>query len=401
MKHIFINRFFFPDHSATSQILTELASELAQDGQEVHIVTSRLRYENPEANLPAEEAINKVHIHRVASTTFGRHSLPGRLIDYFSFYISATLSLYKLARKGDTVVAKTDPPLISVPAALVCRLRSAKLINWLQDLFPEVAVALGVGKLPSILVRSLTAIRNSTLRQATTNVVIGEVMRQRLVEQGIPPEKIIIVHNWAVGPEITPIKAVANPLRKEWGLHDKFVVGYSGNLGRAHDYETMLGAMRLLKENKDIVFLYIGSGANLEKLKTAVEAEQLDNVIFKPYQPIERLPESLCVPDLHWISLRPSLEGFIVPSKFYGILAAGRSMLHIGSTSGELARQLSKHECGITVETGQSQVLAECIENACYDTDLVKQQSDNARTTYQQIFNKEKSLSTWKIILRS
>src|SRR5579863_5484587 len=134
---IFVNRFFFPDHSATSQMLSDLAFHLAGTGREVHVVTSTQIYDDPKASLPSREIINDVNVHRVSSTQFGRAALLGRSIDYLSFYRSVWRCLMEIARPGDTIVAKTDPPLVSVVAMAVARRKGARLINWLQDIFPE------------------------------------------------------------------------------------------------------------------------------------------------------------------------------------------------------------------------------------------------------------------------
>jgi hypothetical protein len=142
-KIISISRFFFPDHSATSQILSDLAFCLAAEGRAVHIITSRQRYEDPEADLPACEAIRDVQVHRVFTSHFGRTFLLGRALDYMSFYVTAVWGLWRLARPGDVIVAEIDPPLLSVAVAPVARGRRARLVTWLQDLFPEVASALG------------------------------------------------------------------------------------------------------------------------------------------------------------------------------------------------------------------------------------------------------------------
>jgi hypothetical protein len=130
---IFVNRFFFPDHSATSQILSDLTFHLAAAGHEVHVIASRQFYDNPDAALSACEIVNGVNVHRVASTRFGRAALPGRALDYLSFYRSVCRRLNKIVRGGDIVVVKTDPPPLSVVLAATTRQRGARLLNWLQD----------------------------------------------------------------------------------------------------------------------------------------------------------------------------------------------------------------------------------------------------------------------------
>jgi colanic acid biosynthesis glycosyl transferase WcaI len=360
-KIIFINRYYKPDHSATAQILTDLAEYLITEGKHVWIVTSRLSYDIPEIRFPDQEAMAGVKVIRVWTSSFGRSHLVGRAIDYLTFYLSAFFCLLRIVKRNDTVVAKTDPPLISVVAAVACKLKGASLINWIQDLFPEVAAALKVRFATGPFGKVLKALRNWSLRQAKLNVVIGELMKERLLKEGIKVERITVIHNWVVGPEMRPIPRDENSLRKAWGLDGKFVVGYSGNLGRAHNYETMLAAVEALKDNEDIRFLFIGGGAGMDLLKQGVVEKQLNNVLFKPYQPLEKLSESLSAPDVHLITLQPELEGLIVPSKFYGVLAVERPIIFIGDENGEIGRTVINANIGRSTEAGNALKLTEAI----------------------------------------
>src|SRR5688572_10727320 len=239
MKRVFfLNRYFFPDHCATSQLLSDLAFDLAAAGMDIHVITSQQLYDEPEAQLPAQELIRGVHIHRVSTTRFGRAKLIGRAIDYVSFYVSARRALLTLVRRNDVVVAMTDPPLISIIAMQVAQQRQARLINWLQDIYPEVALELGIPFLRGPILRLILYLRDRCLKNAACNVVVGERMAAIVAGRGAPPEHIHLIPNWTDDHEIHPIAHTANALRREWKLEDKFVLGYSGNLGRAHEYET-------------------------------------------------------------------------------------------------------------------------------------------------------------------
>jgi colanic acid biosynthesis glycosyl transferase WcaI len=145
---IFLNRFFFPDHSAPSQILSDLAFYLASLGRDVHVVTSTQIYDDARAALAVSEIIGDVHVHRVPSTGFGCATLLGRSIDYLLFYRSMWQCLVALARPRDIIVAKTDPPLTSIIAMAAARRKDARLVNRLQDIYPETAVELGVDTRP-------------------------------------------------------------------------------------------------------------------------------------------------------------------------------------------------------------------------------------------------------------
>jgi hypothetical protein len=221
LKIIFVNRYFHPDHSATSQMLSDLAFELVGRELDVHVVCSRHLYDDPRSALPSVECADGVTIHRVASSRFGRDRLAGRALDYLTFYMFATWHLWRLARTGDIIVAKTDPPLVSVVAAAIARMRGARLGNWVQDLFPEVAQASGMlGARSGLFVRLLRHVRNGSLRAAETNVVVWELMAEELRKQGIRREQIQMIPNWQDGTLVRLVAHDSNPLRGAWGKPD-------------------------------------------------------------------------------------------------------------------------------------------------------------------------------------
>jgi colanic acid biosynthesis glycosyl transferase WcaI len=339
-------------------MLSDLSFRLAERGVSVIVVTSRQLYEDPRAALSPREVTHGVTVHRVAGATRGRARLLGRALDYLSFHAAAGIELLKILRRGDVVVAKTDPPLISLAVSQAAALRGAVLVNWLQDLFPEVASVLTPDLIPAWVERRLIGARNRSLRRAAMNVVLGESMRQRLLAAGIAPARIRTVPNWADTASVHPQATAESITRLRLGLAGRFVVGYSGNLGRAHEFETLIGAARLLRRDPRFAFLITGGGAKADALREAVQAEGLDSFIFQGYQPAELLSDSLAAADLHFVSLLPALEGLIVPSKTYGILAAGRPALYVGATDGDLARLVTERGCGIAVAVGDSARLA-------------------------------------------
>lgn len=400
MKIVFLNRFFYPDHSATSQLLTDLACHLAKTGLSIHVIASSQTYDTPDAELPSQDNIRGVNVTRIWTTRFGRANLFGRSLDYLTFYLSAGWKLLALLKPGDLVIAKTDPPLISVVAAVAAKIRGARLVNWIQDLFPEVATALGVGR-KSRLIHVLRSARNWSLRLASKNVVIGQGMAAKLVQEGVQLSAIKVIHNWADGQNILAVKRENNQLRLEWDLHNKFVVGYSGNLGRAHEFDTILDAAEALQGCKNIIFLFIGGGAQRGDLEEKVKGRNLTNFLFKPYQPREQLSLSLSAPDVHLISLQPSLEGSIVPSKFYGIAAAGRPSLFIGSTDGEIPRILREARCGFSVEIGQVKEACEIIRMLANDSEACAGLGHRARALFDQKYDMGHALNSWEMLIGS
>jgi colanic acid biosynthesis glycosyl transferase WcaI len=397
---IFVNRFFFPDHSATSQILSDLTFHLAVAGHEVHVLASRQIYDEPDADLPACETINGVNVHRIASTRFGRLALPGRAFDYLSFYQSVRRHLGAVARAGDIVIAKTDPPLLSVVIAATARRRGTRLVNWLQDIYPETATVLGVPLIRGPVGATLGALRNRTLRRADANVVVGELMARQIETLGVTAARVHVIANWCDEATIRPIAPADNPLHEAWQLAGKFVVGYSGNLGRAHDFETVLAAAERLHNEKRIVFLMIGGGKRFEELVTAVKARGLeDSFRFRTYQDRAMLPYSLGVADVHWLSLHPRLEGLIVPSKFYGIAAAGRPTVMIGDGDGEIARLVRRHGCGITIAPGDAATLADTLRHWSEAPEALAEMGARARQMLDARFTRRRALEQWSRLL--
>jgi colanic acid biosynthesis glycosyl transferase WcaI len=398
-QFVFVNRYYRPDQSATSQMLTDLAQGLAMRGLSVHVICSRQLYDDPTVRLASDELLDGVHIVRIRTTRFGRHRLLGRAVDYASFYLSCALALFGLLRRGDVLVAKTDPPLLSLLAAPIARIKGAALINWQQDVFPEVASQLGANPLPRWLDRGLRRLRNSSLHSARVNVLIGSRMREHFIAQGIPKDKLRVIENWADDRAIVPKPTDASAMRRELGLSGKFIVCYSGNLGRAHEYETMLAAAEALRLEPAFVFLIIGGGAKLASLKQAVADRMLDNFHFLPYQPRESLADSLAAADVHLVSLLPALEGLIVPSKVYGILAAGRPVVFIGDSNGDCARIVLDAQCGRVVGVDAAQDLAAALRELNAQPTVRAAMGAHARRVFSEKYAVTRAIERWMNLL--
>lgn len=394
---IFVNRFGWPDISATSQLLSDLTADLAAAGFTVEVVCSRLRYEGDGPPLATIETHAGVTIRRLWSARFGRARLLGRAVDYLSFYCSATAHLLANLRASDTVVAKTDPPLLSVVVAAAAAVRGARLVNWLQDLFPEVAERLGGLPLPRPVHALLRGLRNWSLRRARCNVVLGERMRDELIMNGIAPARVVVSPNWCDGAAIQALPASASKLRSGLGGAD-FVVVYSGNLGRAHDYLTIATAAELLA-GAGVLFVMIGGGAGMNSLRQRVEARQLPNVRFLGYQPRQTLGDSMAAADVHLVSLLPELEGLIVPSKLYGIMAAGRPVAFIGDVQGDVARVLQAYDCGFAVAPGDAAALALRLRALAATPDERARLGANARRAFEGNFDRPAALQRWVRLL--
>jgi colanic acid biosynthesis glycosyl transferase WcaI len=396
---IFVNRYFYPDQSATSRVLTDLAFGLAAAGHSVHVITSRQLIEDASAGLEAQASINGVQVHRVWTTRFGRGKLKARAFDYLSFHWSARAKVAAIAGPGDVVVAKTDPPLLSISLEGVTRSRGARLVTWLQDLFPEVATALGVLDAQGFAAQKLTKWRDRSLRAAAMNVVLGEAMARVVRSHDVLPERVKIIPNWSDGARIGVRGEGARAMRQEWGLEDAFVVGYCGNLGRVHEFNTLLEMATQLSDDPRVHFVFVGSGAQAGPLMDGVKSRHLTRVHLFPAEPEERLSALLGAMDVHAVVLAPALEGFVVPSKLYGVLAAGRPVLNIGAQGAEISELVEEYRCGFGIVAGDATLGAQRVRELVSTVGLCEELGDNARQLFEARYDRNTAVEHWSSLL--
>ena len=220
-------------------------------------------------------------------------------------------------------------------------------------------------------------------------------MRGRVSDAGVSDSRIRVVPNWADTASVVPQDTRDSHTRIRHHLEDRFVIGYSGNLGRAHEFETLVGAARLLRNDARFAFLITGSGAKADELRDSIRAEGIDSFFFQKFQPAELLSDSLAAADVHFASLLPQLEGLIVPSKVYGIMAAGRPAVFVGDTSGDVATVLKTEGCGIAVEVGDSRRLAAELTALRNSPDRLQVMGRRARELALERYTSAHAVAVW------
>jgi colanic acid biosynthesis glycosyl transferase WcaI len=354
-----LNQYYWPGFEATAHLLSELCEAFAET-YDVTVVTGRLR---GRPDLPHEEVRNGVRILRVDSAAYDRAQLSGRATNYLT-YLGQVLRVGTSLERHDIVLAGTDPPILGDAALVVARRHRAPLVVISEDVFPEIAVALGRLE-PGPLVSLLSRLVGFYLRRAERVVAIGETMRRRLEAKGAPSDRVVVIPNW------TDVKAI-EPASKdnEWtaanGLSDNFVVMHSGNVGHAQDLDSLIRADTLLRDVDDLRIVIIGTGARHAELVALRDRLEAEHVRFLDFQPREVLSQSLAAADVHVVGLARGLAGYIVPSRLYGILAAGRPVIAAAEEESETARLVRDVGCGIVVPPGDPLALAETIR-ACRD----------------------------------
>ena len=373
MRILLLNQFFWPDSSATSQLLTDLARELAERGHEVTAISAEGGYAS--AADGEEPRVRRV---RVKSLRFARGTL-GRVLSYASFYLTATWRALRLPHQ-DMVLTLTTPPLLSLLGNAVKLLRGSRHFIWEMDVYPDVAVALGTFRAGGLLDKLVGFLADFSRSHADGVIALGECMKAKLVERGTDGGKIFVAENWA---DSRAIEVLPRP-----GDAQKLVLLYSGNLGLAHDLETIEGAMRELRGDARFEFVFVGSGGRRAELSAFVQAEALTSVQLRPYVQRESLGESLAAGDIGLVTQRDEACGLVVPSKVYGLLAAGRPILFIGPAEATPARLVREFGCGWHIPCGDVAGLTTLLERLARDRTEVLRAGEYARAALLKKFDR-------------
>jgi len=391
MHVLILNQTFHPDVAATAQLMWDLARHLAGNGHRVSVITSRNVYGTVRRHELGHQRVGNIHIHRVGGTARGKASLLARMSDFVSFYVAAFAQLRRIATP-DVILALTSPPMIALLGVLerqfVLRAdgRRIRLAYHIMDLYPDAAVAMGVMRVGSVLHRLMARLTRRTLEASDAVIVLGRDMAERVVaEYGNARlrRRICVVPPWADGYELRPLEKAQVGMARALGLQGTFNVVYSGNLGMAHDVETIAQAIELTRDDASMWWLFIGGGARFDALKRRAAEAGWQHVRFLPYQQREDLIQSLNLADVHLVSQLPAFGGLVVPSKLYGIMAVGKPVVMIGPADTECARVIAETGCGHVVGNGQAAELARCLRRLRDAAAERREMGDRARRAFE------------------
>jgi len=378
VRILLINQFFWPDSAATSQFLTDVARRLEEDGHEVFVIASQSGYAPQDEDNPPGASI-----HRVKGAPFG-WGVIGRILSYASFFVGCALRGLKLPRP-DVVLTLTTPPLISLVGTLIKAVRRSRHFIWEMDVYPEVATDIGFFKRGGVLEATVGMLADFSHSRSDGVIALGECMRQRLVSRGLPPEKIHVAENWADG-------NLVHPLARQ-SKNDKLVVLYSGNLGLAHDIETVSEAIKELELDARFRFVFAGNGPKRRAFEEKCEAQKIKSVEFCGYTERGNLGESLARGDIGLVTQRAECLGSVVPSKVYSLLAAGRPILFIGPQGATPAEIIRHYDCGWHIQNGDVPGLVRLLRQLSIDRALVHRSGDRARQAFLNNYDRDSGVS--------
>ncbi len=374
-----LSELFYPEETGSGYFITRIAEAIAARHR-VGVLTVQPTYQARGIKAPVEETFKGMFIHRCRATSLNKDILPFRLVNLLTISVSIFFNALFRIQKNDIVVVITNPPTLPFIASLICRLRRARLILRVEDLYPDVLIAAGLMNPDSVFSKMIQALHHNLYQRADHILVLGREM-QRVVQSrnGTGDGHVSMIPHWADCNEIIPKSRNDNALLKRLGLSHKFVIQYSGNMGRTHDLESLITCARLLENEKDIHFLFAGNGAKEACLKKALRDTGLTNVTHIAPQPRAELTILLNACDLAVISFISGMAGASVPSRMYNILSAGKPILAACDKASELARVVAEEQVGWVVPPGSPQALADAIREAMADRPLLDQMSLRAR----------------------
>jgi colanic acid biosynthesis glycosyl transferase WcaI len=361
MHILLFNEYYPPDTSATAKMAALVAEALAQRHQ-VTVVAGRPSYDPDEFYpyaLLRREMRNNVMVERVGSTAYPRHKMKRRVSNYLSYLALAVPR--SIAIRPDVVLAMTDPPIAGIAGAFVAQMAGRPFVYNIRDLYPDMAVGGDILR-PSKWVERWEKLHRRALRQAACVIVLGDDMRARILSKGITPERVVVVRDGTSIPTSKP--DMADPaVRKsvdELRCGFPFVAVHAGNLGFYGAWDTLLKAAEILSnEDDDTGFVFVGDGANRKSLESS--AAKLPNVRFLPFRPVEQVPHVMLAGDIHVVTVKRGLEGVVVPSKLYSILAAGRPVLAVAAKESDAARIVTEEGCGMWADPDDPAAVAAAI----------------------------------------
>lgn len=363
MKILLITQVFYPDTVSVSQHLTDLAEKLVEDGHEVTVYTSCYPYEEKTHSYSKSEDYRGVKIKRLWQSSFGKRITLTRLLDFFTFYFSISIKLlFVRPKKFDVIVGTTVPPLLSLVGVIVSKLKGIKFHYWVMDLQPELSISSGLIKKDSITASFFTKLGNYIIRNSDGVISLDRFMTRYLYSRGAKKDLVKTIAVWPVMEETFTGSRMTNPFRIENALGDKVVIMYSGNHAYVHQLDTLLEAALILKENSRFLFVFVGGGVRKKDVTEFKIKHKLDNIVQLPFQPRENIHNSLGSSDIQVVILGNGQVGYTHPNKVYGAMYIGKPVLYIGPAESHVADLLNDLDGNISVQHGQSKILADKIE---------------------------------------
>jgi colanic acid biosynthesis glycosyl transferase WcaI len=349
---LIFSQTFVPDPAAVGQHVADVAIAMARRGHRVIVYASARGYEDPTRTYPRRENLHGVEVRRLPLASFGKSSIPVRVVGTFLFMFQCLIAGL-FTRRIDGIFFSTSPPLIGVIASIIHIVRDIPIAYWAMDLNPDQLIAMGKISPHGLIADFLESVNRFILRESALVIALDRFMADRLTSRIELPGQLLVLPPWSHDEQMRlPATHQTNAFRARHHLDGKFVVMYSGNHSPCHPLTTLLEAAVRLRENATIVFLFVGGGSGKREVESYIQQHQLTNVISLPYQPLAELGDSLSAADVHVVVLGDAMVGIVHPCKIYGAMTVARPILYLGPKPSHIGDLLDSGEIGVRVDHG-------------------------------------------------
>lgn len=372
--------YFYPDVASTGQILTELCEGL-QEYFHITVICVVPSYDGKvdqkyKMKRLYKDKYKNIDMVRVRVPEFNKKNKISRVKNILAYFFNSILATFKIGNQ-DIIFSISQPPILGGMLGVIGKIvKRAKLIYNIQDFNPEQTMVVGYSK-NRILLKVAMILDKFSCRKTDNIIVVGrdmqETLRNRFKNKKVP--KNVFINNWIDETKIYPLLDNSKKViefKKKYGLENKIVIMYSGNIGLYYDLENLIKVIGRFKGREDVVFTFIGEGSVKQNLENYVKQNKLDNVKFIPYQNKANLIYSLNAADVHWVVNAKGIKGVSVPSKLYGVMAAGRTVLGVLEEGSEARLIIEECGCGVCIEPGKYDLIYEELEKIIDNIDEYK-----------------------------
>jgi len=396
-----VSEVYYPEETGTGYFLTKIAESLSPDFP-VHVLCGQPTYNSRGVRASSREVHRGVYIRRCRGTTFDVNVFLLKLANLVTISLSIFLRSLFSFRRRDVVMVATNPPVMPFFTLLACKLRGARCVLLLQDVYPETLVAAGLFPPTALPVRILNLLTRILYRQMEAICVLGRDMdalvRKKLGEAS--EGRIVTIRNWADIDQVAPDPSTRDAFLSELGLKDKFVLQYAGNMGKVHGIEVLLeAAVTMSTMDPGVHFLFIGFGPKKRWLEGAVKDLGLKNVTILSSRPRSDQQVFLNGCDIAISALVPGMSGVGVPSRMYNIFAAGKPIIGAVDADSEFALVVNEENVGWIVPPGEPGKMVDAIREARANRDRLIEMGTRARAVVENKYTFQHVIEGYKNLL--
>jgi glycosyltransferase involved in cell wall biosynthesis len=357
-----LSQVYVPDPASVGQHMADAAAEMARRGFRTVVIASGRGYDDPTIKYKPREILDGVEIYRLPLSSFGKKSIPIRLLGQ-SLFLGQAFVRGLFTRNLEGILVSTSPPMCSIIAVIISWIRRVPVTYWLMDMNPDQMIVLGKIKERSLPARVFEWINRRILGRARAVIALDRFMAERVLRKRDIRGKLEIMPPWPHDGLLEVVEHEQNPFRAKHGLAGKFVVMYSGNHGPSNPIHTAIEGAKRLKHRTDIVFMFIGGGIQKKEVEAAI-AGGATNIVSMPYQPLDQIKYSLSAADVHLVTVGNEIVGIVHPCKVYGAMAVARPVLLLGPSPSHVADLLEKHGIGWQTAHGDVDGFVRTVEAA-------------------------------------